>query len=141
MFHLNSASIAQDTNDSSILSEDEIIRLIQLLPSARELRDDKRTINSETATEEAKKFALVKINKAKEIVPKLKKAIKVKESLFIYKGLLAKGDVKYRKDLQEYSLYIGVYLRQHEGNEPYDFRIIFDESGIIKEVKKVYWKH
>lgn len=95
-------------------------------------------------TEKGKKYLLEEskknIEKAKNIVPKLKELIKIGTSVFDYPGLISKGSIRYNKDMNEYSLYIGVYLRRHEGSGPNDFELIFDEKGIIKEVKKCIYK-
>ena len=43
--------------------------------------------------------------------------------------------------MQEYEIYLGVFLLSHEGKEPYDFKVITDAKGIITSVKDVVWKH
>lgn len=140
IFCLSSPTFAQEKNNTSKLNEEEITKLIEELPTATALGESKRIIYNDKLKEDAKKEAKETIDKAKEIVPKLKASIKVNDSIFKYKGLLSKGRVSYSKDFNEYSLYIGVYLRQHEGTQEFDFRVIFDEKGTIKEVKKVIWK-
>jgi hypothetical protein len=136
--------------------ETDIAKLIDQLPASSKLNRSKELLanptdfsNSENKnrelSEEGKKMLLQKaqreIDKAKLIVPKLKKTVKTGKSIFDYPGLIAKGNISYDGDLHEYSLYIGVYLLKHEGKEPYDFRVVFDKNGIIKSVTDVVWRN
>lgn len=79
------------------------------------------------------------IEQAKEIVPKLRRLIVPHTSVFAYPGLLARGNISWYP--RRYEIYLGVYLRPHEGQGPYDFRVVFDERGTITSVEDVIWKH
>lgn len=97
---------------------------------------------TERGIELEREQAMKVMEQVKETIPKLKSMIKVGHSVFEYPGLLSRGRISYdaldRKN--PYSMYIGVYLRGHEGSEPYDFEITFSPKGIINSVKPVVWK-
>ena len=81
------------------------------------------------------------VAKAKEIIPKLRELIKPGASVFDYPGLLAHGDITWIDLTKDYQLYMGVYLRDHEGQQPYDMRIRFDAKGVILRLEDVRWKN
>ena len=76
---------------------------------------------------------------AKLIIPKLRKLITVGHSVFDYPGLLGRGTIQWNVPI--YSLYMGVYLLPHEGKEPFDMSITFDQNGKILTVEDVRWKN
>jgi hypothetical protein len=94
-------------------------------------------------TKKGKEFELKNareaIERAKVIIPKLRKAIKPGTSVFDYPGLLAHGSIYYDEDGGKYECYVGVYLDRDEGVAPYDFRFIFDEKGRIITVQDVVY--
>src|SRR5688572_63548 len=55
------------------------------------------------------------IAKAKRIVPELRKLIRVGASVLDYPGLIARGDITWSQYSGNYEIYLGVYLRGHEG--------------------------
>ena len=140
----------------SIYCDDtDTAKLIQELPTSYELNQAKKLLanpadfsryedKSTRLSNDGKKRLLSKakndIQKAKLIIPQLKGIIKVGKSIFNYPGLITKGRISYDSDTEEYRLYIGVYLLDHEGKEPYDLNIVFASNGIIKSVKNVIWK-
>ncbi|MEO5961385.1 MAG: hypothetical protein ABIR80_19930 [Opitutaceae bacterium] len=81
------------------------------------------------------------IEKAKEIIPKLKRLISVGSSVMDYPGLIARGDITWSQSLQEYEIYLGVNLRGAEGIGSHDFKIIVDAKGVITSIRDVAWKH
>ncbi|MCK5708067.1 MAG: hypothetical protein KAI43_10480 [Candidatus Aureabacteria bacterium] len=93
------------------------------------------------------KYAKEEVNKAKKIIPELRKLIKIGNSVFDYPGLIAHGKIQYTvlKQISDvtfekgYILYLGVFFGA-EGIRETDFQIVFDENGIITEVNDVDWK-
>lgn len=99
-----------------------------------------QTIESPLAKQGEMSLARAAIERAKAIVPALRKAIKPGTSVFDYPGLLARGTISYDEHARKYRCYVGVYLLSHEGREPYDFWVVFDEKGQIEEVQDVVHK-
>ena len=101
-----------------------------------------------STTPENRARAEQRIEKLKPILKKARAAIVTGRSVFDYPGLLAHNRSTYSDDYQvdgdsigpAYSLYVGIYLRDHEGQGAYDFRVIFDNKGIIRSVEDVVWK-
>ena len=135
--------------------DNEIRKMIEELPHSNSLKESFDIIceneknpffrpMKRELTEEGKKYELEEskknIEKAKNIVPKLKELIKTGTSVFDYPGLISKGSIRYNIHKNEYRLYIGVYLRRCEGSGPNDFELIFDEKGIIKELNRCIYK-
>ena len=91
--------------------------------------------------------ARARIAKAKENVPKLRKLIKLKTSVFDYPGLLARGLITYHNatdpgEVGSYRLWVSADYAGHQMFvQPHEFELYFDDSGIITDVRDVQWKH
>ncbi|WP_038168024.1 hypothetical protein [Verrucomicrobium sp. BvORR106] len=105
-------------------------------------------------TEDQLKFANANLEKVREIIPQLRKSLKVGASIFSYPGLLAHGDITYqiikgggRDAFAEpaapveygYRFYIGI--PKSEFSHIYDFELLFDSQGIIRTINSVDWKN
>ena len=99
-----------------------------------------KTLMTPAGKEVELKQAMETIERAKAIVPALRKLIKPGTSVFDYPGLLARSTISYDELERKYEGYVGVYLLPHEGREPYDFRVVFDAKGLILEVQDVVHK-
>lgn len=129
----------------------EAEKLLAQLPSYRALADARAMVVPGPAGEspreavgksgEALAFATAQIERAKEVIPKLRPLLTVRSSVFDYPGLLACGEVHWLDYAREYEVRLGVYLRPTEGRGPYDFKVTFDEKGTITSVTDIVWKH
>ena len=127
-------------------SESDVAKLIAELPPQHVLSEARAMLvpadgmeDSDTKATASQLAAAKKvIEKAKEIIPKLRKLIKVGSAISDYPGLLGRGDIRYNERGQE--IYLGVYLRGTEGSGPYDFKVVFDRKGTILAVENVVWK-
>jgi len=141
--------------DSSYADGDEIVKMINDLPHSDSLKKSFKIISEKEKdpffrhdgelTEEGKKQQLESaykdIETAKNIVPKLRDLIQIGKSIFDYPGLITKGPIRYDSDKKKYTIHIGVYLSNHEGQGNTDFILTFDERGIIERTDKVIYKH
>lgn len=99
-------------------------------------------------TPEDRTKAEKRIENLKPILKKARAAIVIGSSVFDYPGLLAHNRSFYREDMlvdgksstPGYSLYVGIYLKPDEGQGKYDFRIVYDNKGIIRSIEDVVWK-
>lgn len=132
-------------------AKEEVAKLLAELPPQRML-DDAITMvvtrypestppGAQGRSAEQLAAAQALIDRAKEIIPKLRRLIVPQTSVLDYPGLLARGNISWGEHPRGYDIYLGVYLRPHEGQGPYDFRIVFDEKGVITRVEDVRWKH
>jgi hypothetical protein len=91
--------------------------------------------------------------KVREVIPKLRKLLKVGTSVFNYPSLLAHGDITYQiikasgaNSFAEpaapveygYRLYMGI--PKSEFTHIYDFELLFDSQGVIRAINSVDWK-
>lgn len=126
-------------------SKENIAKLIDELEPASVLREKRRITRGEQPPEyndQDKKHAAETIDKAKEIVPRLRKLLKVGSSIFDYPGLLSKGDIRFNSNEKTYGLYVGVsFVRAGgQGSSPYAFTVHFDDKGKILDIADVVWK-
>jgi len=114
-------------------------QLLDDIPPTEALRRDAALVQRPEAApnkqdvEDAQK----RLAKAKIAIPKLRKLITVGSSVFDYPGLLAHGRITYGAG---YRLYFGAYFSGAEGHGPYDFNVVFNDTGIITAVDDVRWK-
>ncbi|MES2695211.1 MAG: hypothetical protein V4773_17180 [Verrucomicrobiota bacterium] len=126
----------------------EAAKLLEELPPQHILREARAIVvatDSEFSAPKHRSPAELKqaeefVQKAKDIVPRLRKLILAGSSVFDYPGLVARGEIRWSEVEKHYELYIGVYLRDSEGQGPYDMNIRFDAKGTIVEIKDVRWK-
>ena len=85
---------------------------------------------------------------AQELVPKIRALIKPDTSIFDYPGLLAAGSITDYTELRRlpdgtsegsYELYLGVFLGS-QGTAPTEFRLLFNQKGIITKFITREWK-
>lgn len=86
------------------------------------------------------------LRSAAEIVKQLRTLLKPGTSMFNYPGLMAKGHITYegtasKEDggYEKYSMYIG-FPPGSEGVGKTDFIIIFDDKGMIHEIRSIDYK-
>ena len=123
--------------------------ILEQIPPQTQIRMYMDLINPSKATktpygiELELKTANEHLEKMKIAIPKLRNLIKIGTSIFDYPGLLSRGFISYSEYSSDgkYRMYIGAYFRSREGSGPYDFEILFNEKGIITNVKTVVWKH
>jgi hypothetical protein len=99
------------------------------------------------------KAADASLAKVREVIPKLRKLLKVGTSVFNYPSLLAHGDITYQiikasgaDSFAEsaapveygYRLYMGI--PKSEFTHIYDFELLFDSQGVIRAINSVDWK-
>lgn len=129
-------SISQGAEDET----KKAVELLASLPTQAMLNKAQKIIkDNEAATAEEKQSAENSIAKAKLVIPQLRKLITVNSSVFDYPGLLGRGTIQWYDP--SYTLYMGVYLRSHQGTEPFDMKITFDKTGKILAVEDVIWKN
>lgn len=102
---------------------------------------------------EESKAANASLAKVREVIPQLRKLLKVGTSVFSYPSLLAHGDINYQiikgtaanaaaeADVPVeygYRLYMGI--PKSEFTHVYDFELFFDSQGIIRAINSVDWK-
>lgn len=99
------------------------------------------------------KAANASLTKVREVIPQLRKLLKVGTSVFSYPSLLAHGDINYQiikgsgaNSFAEpnapveygYRLYMGI--PKSEFTHIYDFELLFDSQGVIRAINSVDWK-
>lgn len=99
------------------------------------------------------KAANAGLTKVRDLIPQLRKHLKVGASVFSYPSLLAHGDITYQiikgngaNSFAEagapveygYRLYMGI--PKSEFTHMYDFELIFDSQGVIRAINSVDWK-
>jgi len=129
---------------------EQMRRLLDGLPPQRALSRYQDIVkHHETTTgKDELNYAREQVKLAQERVPKIRALIMPGTSIFDYPGLLAAGSIEYTvlRQLPDgtfehgYQLYLGVFLDE-EFTEPWDFHVVFNESGIVTAVKSVDWKH
>jgi hypothetical protein len=132
---------AQAADDQEKLAND-FRELIEKLPPQAILSKSMSILNNENVQGRESKDAEGYYQIAKEIAPKIRKLLKVGTSVFAYPGLLAHGAISYGKIIPKgpnkyefgYSLYVGM-SHGTEGIGRSDFKILFDETGIIKSIE------
>ena len=143
--------IKQATAEQTAPAGSDVAKLLVQLPSQRALRAAQDAVVASfagtaprgAAGKSAEEISAANslIEKTKEIIPKVRSLIAVGSSVFDYPGLIAHGDISWSEDMQEYEIYLGVFLLGDQGKGPYDFKVITDAKGIITSVKDVVWKH
>jgi hypothetical protein len=90
------------------------------------------------------------VTKAHEIIPQVRKLLKMGASVFSYPGLLAHGDITYQAIGKAdpfaananiemgYRLYMGLPVGQTR--HTFDLEILFDSVGTIREIAEVHGK-
>lgn len=140
--------VAVATTAHSAEATAEAAELLGRLPSQRVLKEARDIVifassefhEPKHKTEAELKQAQAVVAIAKEIIPRLRKLIKPGFSVLDFPGLLARGEITWSDLEKHYEIYLGVYLRDVEGQRPYDMKIRFDAKGKIVEVKDVIWK-
>lgn len=99
------------------------------------------------------KAANASLAKVREVIPQLRKRLKVGTSVFSYPSLLAHGDINYQiikgtganpsaeagaSVEYGYRLYMGI--PKSEFTHIYDFELFFDSQGVIRAINSVDWK-
>ena len=125
-------------------------RLLHELPPQRVLSRYQNIVNhSEDASSDSEReHARKTVELAQKLVPKIRALIKPGTSIFDYPGLLAAGSITDYRELRRitddkteyrYEFYLGVFLGP-QGTAPSEFRLIFNEKGIITEFFTREWK-
>lgn len=99
------------------------------------------------------KAANAGLTKVRDLIPQLRKLLKVGTSVFSYPSLLAHGDITYQiikgsggNPFAEpaapaeygYRLYMGI--PKSEFTHIYDFELLFDSQGVVRAINSVDWK-
>jgi hypothetical protein len=102
-----------------------------------------REIKDETQRPDVREHARSKLEKAKESIPKLRKLIRIGSSIFDYPGLMSRGYLHYNRigTKGTYSLKISAtFIGREAAVLPYEFRLEFDDRGIITKVDDIRYK-
>jgi len=133
------------------VTDEELVKLIQSLPNADYLPPRYRLpegVSPMQSIPEEKRDAVKKyhdnMKELGERYAKLKGYLKNGKSIFDYPGLLAKGKIRYDEHQKRYRMVVGVYDRlRHAGSQgvfgPY--RVVFESTGIIIEIKDVVYTY
>jgi len=127
----------------------EIELLLDSLPPQSILwRSHELTMNSTVDSDKSRLVAASEQVKAAHLtVPKVRRLLKIGTSILDYPGLLAHGDISYqsigrgdpfasaKSSERGYRLYIG--LPVNRTGHDFNFEIIFDSSGTIREINDV----
>ena len=122
-------------------AKNPIAELIEKLPR-QELLD--KAYHSKTLDGEEATVNVATLLRACELLKQLRNLLKPGTSVFSYPGLLSKGRISYDGkvgDFEKYRLYMGIPPGRGEGIGETDFEVVFDEKGLIHEIKSVDWKH
>jgi hypothetical protein len=98
-----------------------------------------------TPTELQKREATERLKKAKDGFERLKTLLRIGTSVFDYPGLLALARPRHLEADNKYSLVLGIppgWNWMHEqGTNENEYEIIFDNRGIITDLRPVIYKH
>lgn len=91
--------------------------------------------------------------KVREVIPQLRKLLKVGASVFSYPSLLAHGDINYQiikgtgaspspepGTPVEFGYRLHMGIPKDEFTHIFDFEVIFDSQGVIRSINSVDWK-
>ena len=138
--------LAAARSESAKSDLDELLRLIEDVPSPQMIDQYYRTIHQKDTRPEEVAFAHSQMAKGRESIPKLRKLIKIGTSIFDYPGLVTRGYAtydrrKYDKRGGAYTLFVSASFSGREGRSlPYEFRLTFDDKGLITALEDVTYK-
>jgi hypothetical protein len=126
-------------SSASLCAENSFYELTKILPRYYNLLEYVKVVKYPETAKNEKHLTKAKevVEKAKPILQKMRSLIKPETSVFEYKGLLQHGSVRYEEYSNSYSMIVGFYFLPHEGTGKYQFRITFNEQGIISKISDV----
>ena len=146
LFLFGSILLAAARSESAKSDLDEIVRLVEEVPSPAMRDRYYRTIHEKDSRPDDVAFAHSQMAKGREAVPKLRKLIKIGTSIFDYPGLVTRGYAtydrrKYDKRGGAYTLVVSASFSGLEGRSlPYEFRLEFDDRGLITALEDIVYK-
>ena len=118
---------------------------IHSLPPRENVVADVALFRGGTPTEKQKLEAAERLKKAKDGFEHLKTLLRIGTSVFDYPGLLALARPRHIESDNKYSMIVGIppgwnWIHEQGTNEN-EYEIIFDNRGIISELRPVIYKH
>ncbi|MEO5916039.1 MAG: hypothetical protein ABIS50_17520 [Luteolibacter sp.] len=118
---------------------------IHSLPARENVIADVALFQGGIPTQEQKRDAEDRLKKAKDGFEHLKTLLRVGTSIFDYPGLLALARPRHAVADNNYSMTLGIppgWNWNHEqGTNENEYEVIFDNRGIITELRPVIYKH
>ena len=155
IFVFTSVTWAEKLQTTPLAPSGNIKTLINDLPKPEALGGYQRIVweGPGKHTDETVANAKRRIDKARETVPALRKMLVVGTSILAYPGLIAHGNITYLPigDVADpfspspepkaptewgYELHLGIPAIGGEGPHGGDFVVVFDSSGLIREIKE-----
>jgi hypothetical protein len=127
--------------DSEQATSKQIQDLIHGLPGSEQVQEDFALSGDTTLANEKQSGARARLKKAAEGFKRLRSLLRVGASVFDYPGLLALSPSRYIEFDHKYAMALGIPSEEvranGEGPQVDMFDVIFDDRGIITEIRPV----
>ena len=145
------ACLAADVREVPKDVSGRVAKLVKNLSKPEKLKEYRLAIFKSKSKGDKKDLKLEKeqIEIAKKVIPELRKLLTIDTSVFSYPGLLAHGSISFvaisgggftdEPAEYGYSLLLGI-PGGGESVHTYEFRLLFDDKGVIREIQDIRYK-